>query len=137
MPRALIKEVWHPHKGGKLTMPQSLPQHIAWLERQRRLLETMDSCLKSLQNAVMKEVSQSDAIEVPRQLPVPISLADGHYPGPRDASDNGCVYGGVILCLRRRHCWHWRFTHYTLLEDGGFTHWLPPDVECLPVRVEP
>ena len=115
-------------------MSKSL-QHIAWLERQRRLLETMDSCLKSLQNAVMKEVSQPDPIEVPRRLPVPISLADGHYPGPGDASEGGCVYGGVTLHKDPLRL-HWRFLHYTLLESGGFTHWLPPDVECLPARVQ-
>jgi hypothetical protein len=77
-----------------------------------------------------------DPIEVPRRLPVPIALADGHYPGPGDASDNGCVYGGVTL-RRDPLRWQWHFTHYLLLEHGGFTHWLPPDVECLPAKVEP
>jgi hypothetical protein len=70
-----------------------------------------------------------------RLLPVPISLADGHYPGPSDASENGCVYGGATL-HRDPFRWHWHFTHYALLESSGFTHWLPPDVEFLPARVE-
>ena len=74
--------------------------------------------------------------EIMQALPVPISLADGRKPGPGDASDNGCVYGGVTL-RRDPLRWHWHFTHYLLLENSGFTHWLPPDVECLPARLEP
>ena len=108
--------------------PQTAKQ--AWLK------DALDSCLRGIQNAVMKEISWPDAIEVPRRLPVPISLADGHCPGPSDASENGCVYGGVTL-RRDPLRWHWHFTHYALLESSGFTHWLPPDVECLPARVEP
>jgi hypothetical protein len=92
-------------------------------------------CLEAIQRTVMKEVSWPDAIEVPRRLPVPISLIAGYYPSPSDASDSGCVYGGLTLqCDPSR--WHWQLVHYTLLEYGGMTHWLPPDVECLPVEVE-
>ena len=114
---------------------ESLPERPQ-TTKQVWLKDALDSCLRGIQNTVMKEISWPDAIEVPRQLPVPISLADGQYPGPSDASDNGCVYAGVTL-HRDPSRWHWRFAHYTLLEGGGFTHWLPPDVECLPARVEP
>jgi hypothetical protein len=75
-------------------------------------------------------------MESRRRLPVPIALADGRYPGPGDASGNGYVYGGFTRNgdpLR----WHWHFRHYLLLENDGYTHWLPHDVECLPLRVEP
>jgi hypothetical protein len=71
-----------------------------------------------------------------RRLPIPISLADGHYPSQSDASASGRVYGGCTL-LRDPSRWHWQFVFYNLLESGGFTHWLPPDVECLPTKVEP
>lgn len=107
--------------------PQTIKQ--AWLK------DALDSCLRGIQRTVMKEVAWPDAIEVPRRLPVPFSLAGGDYPGPRDASDNGCIYGGITL-YRDPSRLHWRFVHYTLLESGGFTHWLPPDVECLPTKVE-
>jgi hypothetical protein len=113
---------------------ESLPE-CPLTTKQAWLKDAVDSCLRGIMRTVLKEVSWPDAIEVPRRLPVPISLADGHYPGPSDASDNGCVYGGNRGKGRRR--WHWHFTHYTLLENGGFTHWLPPDVECLPAKVEP
>ena len=93
-------------------------------------------CLDAIQRTVTKEILWLDAIEVPRRLPVPISLADGHYPDPSDALDNGCVYGGATL-RKDPSRWHWCLAHYTLLENGGFTHWLPPDVECLPTMVEP
>jgi hypothetical protein len=114
---------------------ESLP---GWPEttKQAWLKDAVDSCLRGIQRTVLKEVSWPDAVEAPRRLPVPIPLASGHYPSPSDASGNGLVYGGVTLRgdpLR----WHWHFTYYLLLESGGFTHWLPPDIECLPVRVEP
>ncbi len=70
-----------------------------------------------------------------RRLPIPISLADGHYPSSGDASDNCRVYGGFTL-PRDPSRWHWQFVFYNLLESGGFTHWLPHDVECLPTKVE-
>ena len=67
---------------------------------------------------------------------MPIALVDERKPGPGDASRIGLVYGGFI-----RHGdpsrWHWRLEHGLLLENGGYTHWLPFDVECLPLRVEP
>jgi hypothetical protein len=114
---------------------ESLPE-CPQTTKQEWLKDAVHSCLRGIQRTVLKEVSWPDPIEVPRRLPVPIALADGRYPGPGDASDNGCVYGGVTL-RRDPSRWQWHFTHYLLLEHGGFTHWLPHDVECLPARVQP
>ena len=114
---------------------ESLPE-CPETTKQEWLKNAVDSCLRGIQRTVLKEVSWLDVIEVPRRLPVPIALASGHYPSPSDTSGDDWVYGGVASCGDPSR-WHWRFTHYLLLESGGFTHWLPPDVECLPVRVEP
>jgi hypothetical protein len=114
---------------------ESLPE-CPQTTKQEWLKDAVDSCLRGIQRTVLKEVAQPDPIEVPRRLPVPIALAGGRYPGPSDASDNGCVYGGVTL-RRDPLRWHWHFTYYLLLENSGFTHWLPPDVECLPAKAEP
>ncbi len=114
---------------------ESLPE-CPQTTKQEWLKDAVGSCLRGIQRTVLKEVSWPDAIEVPRRLPVPIALADGRGPGLGDASGNGYVYGGFT-----RHGdpsrWHWHFRHYFKLEDDGYTHWLPHDVECLPLRVEP
>jgi hypothetical protein len=104
--------------------------------KQEWLKDAVDSCLRGIQRTVLKEISWPDAIEVPRRLPVPIALADGRDPGPSDASVHGCVHAGVIDPLDPSR-WRWRLEHYQLLENSGYTHWLPLDVECLPLRVEP
>jgi small-conductance mechanosensitive channel len=114
---------------------ESLPE-CPQATKQEWLKNAVDSCLRGIQRTVLKEASQPDAIEVPRLLPVPIALAGGREPGPSDASRIGLVYGGFT-----RHWdplrWHWHLTHYQLLENSGYTHWLPFDAECLPLRVEP
>ena len=114
---------------------ESLPE-CPQTTKQEWLKDAVDSCLRGIQLAVLKEISWPDAIEVPRRLPVPISLADGRKPGPSDASPIGLVYCGATLCGDQSR-WHWRLEHYLLLKNGGYTHWLPFDVECLPLRVEP
>lgn len=113
---------------------ESLPE-CPETTKQEWLKNAVDSCLRGINRTVLKEVSWPDAVEAPRRLPVPIALADGREPGSSDASAYGCVHAGVIDALDPSR-WHWHFTHYLLLESDGFTHWLPPDVECLPARVE-
>ena len=105
--------------------------------KQEWLKNAVDSCLRGIKRTVLKEVSWPDAIEVPRRLPVPIALADGREPGPSDASDHGYVYGGMTFGAKDPLRWQWVLTHYLSLDNCSFTHWLPPDVECLPLRVEP
>jgi hypothetical protein len=112
---------------------ESLPECPS-TTKQEWLKDAVDSCLRGIQRTVLKEVSWNGAIEAPRRLPVPIALASGRNPDPSETSSNGWVYGGVLRGDLLR--WHWQFTHYLLLESSGFTHWLPFDVECLPVRVE-
>jgi hypothetical protein len=114
---------------------ESLPECPS-TTKQAWLKDAVDSCLRGIQRTVLKEVSWNGAIEVPRRLPVPIALADGRNPDPSETSHHGCVYGGVTFELDPSR-WHWRLEYYELLKNNGFTHWLPFDVECLPVRVEP
>jgi hypothetical protein len=113
---------------------ESLPE-CPQATKQEWLKNAVDSCLRGINRTVLKEVSWPDAIEVPRRLPVPIALADGHNPDSSDASDNGYVYGGVASCVDPLR-WYWHLEPYQFLKNSGFTHWLPFDVECLPVRVE-
>jgi hypothetical protein len=64
--------------------------------------------------------------------PIPVPLAE-RRPGPEDRDGElvwaGCRAPGLPY-------WEWCLDVADLLDEGGYTHWLPASTRFLPARVE-